>query len=129
MTVPSDVRDWLAFGERGISSNTIVSTLFGIDANKGWCGSYPHDPDDLTRCVKLIESCPSVVERFDLMRYVGPVWAGLVDAWPELVAMLNEEIPNWRTRVGGSAPKTYARMREIITKGEAEMLAAKAVPL
>lgn len=119
MSIPSDVRDWLAFGERGISSNTIVQHLTGADALRGSYGSYPRDPDDLTRCVRLLESCPSLVPEFHRMREVSPVWAGLVDVWDELVATMNAEAPNWRNH-RGSAPRTYTRMQRIIAAGEAK---------
>lgn len=109
-----DVINWLACGERGISSNTIVEHLTGLNALGFRPGSHPWDPDDLSRCIKLLEACPNLAERFDDMRDVSPVWAGLVDAWSELVATFDDEAPGWRERRCGSAPKTYARMRKLI---------------
>lgn len=113
-----DVINWLASGERGASSNTIVQHLTGLDALGGWRGSHPWDPDDLRRCIKLLEACPILAERFDDMRDVSPEWAGLVAAWSELVATFDSEVPGWRDRRSGSAPKTYARMRQIIANAE-----------
>lgn len=105
--------NWLAGGERGISSNTIVARITGLYTLQGRRGSHPLDPDDLTRCVLLLESCPSIAAEFHLMREESSTWARLVDAWPELVALLDEEIPGWREGRHGSAPKTYALMRKL----------------
>lgn len=112
-----DVIAWLAGGQRGISANTIITNVCGVDAMGRSRQSHPHDPDDLTRCVRLLERCPSVAAEFGRMRDVNPVWAGLVDAWDELVAMLDAEIPSWRAGMWGSAPKTYARMKQIVAAG------------
>lgn len=115
--ISEDEIQWLANGERGISSDTIFSHITGLNVLKGWRGSHPHDPDDMTRCIKLLERCPSVAKRFDSMREVSPEWARLVDSWPLLVAMLDEEIPGWRDGRYGSAPKLYARMRAMFALG------------
>lgn len=54
---------WLASGERGISSNTIVTCLTGINALGGHWHSHPLDPDDMTRCRKLLERVPLLSKR------------------------------------------------------------------
>ena len=111
---------WLAAGERGISSDTIVQTLTGIPALGGWRASHPHDPADLRRCVLLLESCPELAARFDEMRRVSPEWERLFDAWPELVATMDAEAPGWREpKARGRAPRTYDRMQRIIHGAEA----------
>lgn len=108
---------WLANGERGLSSETIFETLTGIDCKRDiWGGGrkdYPLDPDDLRRCVRLLQRVPELAPRIGEMRAVSPVWARLVAAWDELTALLEREAPGNR----GCAPKCYARMREIIEGG------------
>lgn len=49
------------------------------------------------------------------MSDVSPTWAALVDAWLELVALMDSELPGIfdGERPHGSAPKAYARMQEI----------------
>ena len=106
---------WLASGERGISSNAIVEHLTGIRCSRySHAADHPHDPDDLTRCVRLLEQCPDLRGRLGDMAYRSPEWAALVGAWDELVEMLDSEVPEWRDRPWGSALRTYRRMRELI---------------
>jgi hypothetical protein len=106
---------WLANGERGLSSETIFETLTGMHCkDHRWSGfnDYPHDPDDLRRCVLLLERVPEFIPRLREMRAVSPTWARLVDAWDELTALLKAEAPS------GTAPKCYARMQEVIRGGK-----------
>lgn len=107
---------WLANGRRGTSSNTIFTHLTGVNALDGFGGSHPHDPADLCRCIRLLEACPELWERFDQMATVTPVWARLVTHWHELAQMLDAEIPGWRNGTHGMASRTYKRMKEIINQ-------------
>lgn len=53
---------WIASGERGASSNTIVQHLTGLQTDvDGWL-THPADPDDLDRCLKLLEAVPTDAE-------------------------------------------------------------------
>jgi hypothetical protein len=111
-------RNWLRFGERGISSEAIASRLSGIpiagDLNKGW--NYPHDAGDFRRCELLLRAVPEAREHLHLMAEEGPEWAALVAAWGELVELLESEVPDAfaaRHR-GGRTRGTYERMREIL---------------
>jgi len=108
--------EWLACGERGLSSNTMVTHLIGINAMAGWTGGmcYPHDPDDLGRCRKLVEQVPEIREKFEDMSSCSPEWAGLVASWEELCSLMDSEAPDWWYGKG-RAPETYRRMQEIIT--------------
>lgn len=106
--VPPDVVRWLAFGERGVSSETIVSQLTGLQVRSL---SHPHDPDDLRRCVLMLDACPSLAARIGEMRSASPEWAALVDVWSELVESLRSE-----TAAGRQAPITYALMRKAIDR-------------
>ncbi len=111
---------WLGCGERGVSSNTIVRHLTGLDTLGGFSGSHPLDPDDLRRCALLLEACPELAAKFDRMRTASPEWAALVDTWATLVQTMDEEVPNWRApRARGNAPATYRlmqRARETVTR-------------
>ena len=114
MDISENVVRWLANGERGISSNTIVQVLVGLPCVGTWGGSHPHDPDDLTRCIRLLEECPELTPLFPRMEHASKEWGVLVPAWPELSALLDSELPNWRGHEWGNAPKTYGRMRELL---------------
>lgn len=104
---------WLKVGERGESSNAIVAHLrkvAGITNLK----AHPHDPDDLQRCLKLLDEVPELKADFQRMREVSPVWAALVDNWTAITEAFHAEAgPEWRT-AHWSAPKTYALMRQVI---------------
>ena len=111
---PAGLLGWLSGGDRGISSEKMVSHLVGLPSrDRGWFGSYPHDPADFARCVKLLEAVPSLRARLGKMATVCAEWAALVGAWDKLLAMLEAECPEWRAGQG-SAGKTYDAMRALI---------------
>lgn len=62
-TIPDSIAAWLGT-DRGLSSNFMVEYLIGLKLNSiHWPGPHhPHDPDDLTRCQKLIEASPEVAD-------------------------------------------------------------------
>ncbi len=104
---------WLAVGERGLSSEAIALTTLGLHP-AGQRASWPHDPDDLRRCLLLLESVPETRESGLLV--LGkrcPRWAALVRVWDRLAETLRSEIGENLPR-RGSAPKTYALMREAL---------------
>lgn len=112
MNISENLLQWLANGERGVSSETIVHYVTGIKTNDWY--DHPVDPSDLGRCVKLLEMCPELVEGFkEKMPRVSVVWERLVDHWDELIAMLDEEVPGWRHGERGSARKTYDMMQKL----------------
>jgi hypothetical protein len=99
---------WLANGERGASSDTIVQHITGLPANDGDI-DHPWDPGDLKRCRKLLEAVPALVPYMPRMRNASPVWAALVDHWQELCDLMDTESPDWR-KGKGMAVLTYERM-------------------
>lgn len=107
---------WLASGERGRSSDAIVSHLtnrpVGMHRDQH---VHPKDPSDLIRCVKLLDQHPLARMEFEdgAMRDVSPEWARLTDHWGELVALLREE----QAECTGRAPRCYARMQQVL-RGE-----------
>lgn len=115
MSIPESAMQWLASGERGLSSNAIFTKMTGINTAKHPrdAGFYPLDPNDLTRCVKLLEAVPEFRPRINEMAEVSPEWAALVGRWDELVQTLDKEVPGWREGAHGSAPRTYALMKEL----------------
>lgn len=109
----SNIVLWLANGERGVSSNTIFTMLTGINALGDWHSDHPHDPDDLRRCRLLLEQCPQLKNVFPEMAMVSKEWKLLVKHWDSLCETMDIECPEWREK-RGSAPKTYAMMKEIL---------------
>lgn len=112
----TDLVRWLAGGQRGVSSNTMAQHLTGLPALGGWHGDHPHDPDDMTRCRRLLEEVPRLQAEFSRMASCSGPWAQLVQHWQELCELMDTEAPRWR-EARGSAPKTYKRMRELIDAG------------
>ena len=108
--IPSSVVNWLAGGERGISSETIVSHIWKLPKSR-WGYSHPHDPDDLKRCLLLLDASPETRARFDEMRDVSPEWAALVDRWSGIKALFMAETCGitWPNRK--NAVNTYEAMK------------------
>lgn len=111
--LPTGAAEWLAAGERGVSSNTMFEALTGVSAFHAADNhrSHPHDPADLRRCVLLLEAVPELRQRLTNLRHVSAEWSMLVDIWGVLTDTLAEEMA-----AGKSAPRTYALMKEAINK-------------
>ena len=123
MVITNGMIDWLANGQRGASSETIFTHLTGVEA--GSFRDHPHDSSDFMRCEKLLIQCPELRKELARMADLGPVWTRLVADWGMIVALVNEENPDWMTK-SGRAPKAYKHIRGIIEKvrrDEAELLA------
>jgi len=116
MQISQAAIQWLANGERGVSSNTIFTHMTGIEATNGWGHDVPHDPADLRRCRLLLERCPEFMPQFrEHMGKASPKWAALVARWDELCAVMDEETPQWRNPPHGArSTKTYDLLKQII---------------
>jgi hypothetical protein len=81
-----------------------------VHALNGFRMHFPYDPADLGRCIRLMDIEPSFRVRIQEMRRYSPEWTRLAAHWDELEALYREEVPEHH----GSAPRTYARMFELI---------------
>lgn len=113
--VPQAALDWIASGDTGLSSEAIWAHMAGSrmldNDRRGY--SFPHDPDDLGRCLRLLDAVPEWKARIGEMAQHSPYWAALVARWDELAKCMEDEVGiAWQK--GRSAPKTYALMREIL---------------
>ena len=104
--------DWIGSQDTGASSKSIwVHMMGGRRPKYGW--AYPHDPDDLGRCLRLLRLIPEWKPRLPEMATRSAVWAGLVAHWDEIASMMADEVGiDWEK--GRSARRTYHRMKEII---------------
>jgi hypothetical protein len=85
--IDNALSDWIGGHHTGLSSLFMASYLLGTPENKEY--NFPHDPDDLSRCINLIESVSSIKEKLPEMANAGPEWSGLISQWDELVDMFH----------------------------------------
>lgn len=103
---------WLAVGERGISSEVIVTQLTGVRfRGGGWDWCYPLDAGDWRRCELLLREVPEARQHLGAMNG-APEWVALVGAWNELVS-LGEAAPGFFKRYR-HAPALQARVEELL---------------
>ena len=103
-TEEGDAIAWLSNGDTGISSKTIWSALTGNLIERT---GIPHDPSDFGRCYRLLKVMPAWRARLHEVAAKFPEWEKLIDAWDELTALYEEELPT------GRAPRLYSRMKEL----------------
>jgi len=107
-TLKEKVMDWMATGEVGASSRAMAFYLSGLPCD----GSYPLDPDDFNRCLKLLAAVPELRERLPQMAAVSKSWAALVERWDDIEAtFINEAGLNWSK--AQNAPKTFRLMSQV----------------
>lgn len=110
---PASLAEWYRSPYCGISSATIAHVLGGGRLiGSGGFGSpdgadAPYDPADFERCRRVVDMFPGWRARLGEVADRYPIWRGIVDAWDELVALLDEERPS------GQAPKLYARIKQL----------------
>ena len=110
-TPHGDAEAWLTNGDTGISSETIWYMLTGRGRPPAQRFDVPHDPADFGRCYRLLRVMPAWRARLPEVAAAFPAWSPLVEAWDELTALYEQELP---TR---TAPKLYRRMQELIGEG------------
>ena len=110
------VIQWLATGRVGLSSKCMAMWLaFGERANDLWC---PADPDDLDRCLKLLDKAPGLRPLIPKMAELSEQWARLVPRWDEVEASHLAEVGLGWTKAN-RAEKTYALMESILRPKDA----------
>lgn len=104
------VDDWLYGVDVGDSSGTIYGVFTG---NWGGIGgdrrraSVPYDPADFGRCYRLLDQYPEWAGQLDKVSEAFPFWAPIVEAWPAMTALWEQESPS------GSCPKLYKMMQPL----------------
>lgn len=121
-TVPINVfHGWLATGERGLSAEAIVTHLTGTNVSGRFHighAHHPSDPSDFRRCQLLLRAVPLAKLMFPAMRGASPQWARLVDAWDEIDATIEQEVPGYVDNArDGRAPLAYRLMKRVIAGG------------
>jgi hypothetical protein len=80
---------WIANGHIGNSSKTMWLCFMNQKDNQI---NHPYDPDDFSRCYKLLEAVPEWKEKSNLskLRKLSPAWNNLVDNWDKLTEMFEQ---------------------------------------
>lgn len=112
--VSQELRQWLAIGERGASSESIVSHLTGLPGLHQ--GEHPHDMDDFRRCRLLLEQVPELAARVHELSAISPAWAGIAPAWRKICEHMDQEAPDWQNKIG-AAGKAGKILRDAIAAG------------
>jgi hypothetical protein len=91
---------WLNNGHVGMSSKTMWNFFMG---NKDYPINHPHDPDDFSRCYKLLKAVPEWEIRVPELASLSKEWKNLSQNWQKLAEMYEEnkrtEFKEWE-RVG-----------------------------
>ncbi len=99
---------WFGTGRVGASSKAMALAAVGVPND----GSHPGDPDDLNRCLMLLEAAPEIRDQMDRIAAISDTWAALVAQWDEIEQTFCDEVGlNWTK--GNRAPKTYELMKVI----------------
>jgi hypothetical protein len=85
---------WMANGEHGMSSKTMWNCLVGTEK---FPINYPYDPDDFSRCYKLLQAVPEWKTSLFRLKKLCPEWSNLVENWDKLTEMYEEnKRTNWK---------------------------------
>lgn len=80
-TIQEKANWWIGNGHVGASSKTMWNCLIG---NKDFKINHPHDPDDFSRCYKLLEAVPEWKLELQKLKPLSKEWSNLVDNWDRL---------------------------------------------
>lgn len=107
--VPQAVVEWLADGNRGLSSEAICKQVFGIPLSAKT--DHPRDPADFGRCLEFLAVIGAgywMCYLKDQMRGVSPEWKRLIDNWDAIEACYRSEPER------NNKPKTFALMDSVL---------------
>jgi|WetSurMetagenome_2_1015567.scaffolds.fasta_scaffold01420_19 hypothetical protein len=112
------ILNWYITGERGMSSESISAFMVGLKPKHGY--SYPSDPSDFKRCLKLLIAVPEIRPRLNEMRKIDKYWNALIEHWKEVEDCFMSEVSEWLTSEFSqkSATITYALMKKIYSDAE-----------
>jgi hypothetical protein len=101
---------WLCHGEVGSSSHCMAMWLaFGEVGDV----SHPYDPDDLDRCLKLLDDAPELRGVLTSMGKLSPHWDALISRWDAIEKSHLDEVGLGWTKAR-RAPLTYDLMRSAL---------------
>ena len=99
---------WFGTGRVGASSKAMALAAAGIPSDR----SHPYDPDDLNRCILLLEAVPEIRDNMDKVAAISDTWSKLVERWDEVEQCFLDEVGLNCTK-GNIASRTYELMKSI----------------
>lgn len=126
--IKTEILQWLATGETGISSMALAFKIAGVEDSRKF-NTHPHDPDDFKRCLKLIKHIPEIRSRLDEMRSLSPEWNALVEHWKEVEDCFMEEVSEWLTTSYSQkrAYRTHELMKKIYSESRKDAIANRII--
>ena len=79
--------DWLGSDDVGMSSKFMASVLTGQFKAEF---AIPYDPDDLGRCIRMIQAIPELKDQIHLMCSHGTMWTAVANNWERWSDMYQE---------------------------------------
>lgn len=101
---------WVVRDDTGLSSKQLWAVMMGVPPGRSY---YPSDPDDLGRCLRLLDAVPEWKPRIREMAGQSAEWDALTARWGDLEASFLTECGSLRPGYGARAPRTYALMKQI----------------
>jgi len=100
---------WRNGDDTGHSSVMLLNAAMGerLDDDIFHETSFPHDPGDFARCLRLIEQLPWVERGLPVVAARYPQWFALVERWVEIAESYRGEVAT------GNCPRTMALMQSI----------------
>ena len=86
---------WIVNGEVGTSSKAIWAVMMGAvikNDSSWWNYDIPHDPDDFSRCWKLLVLFPEWRRRLPEVAEMFPKWIPFVEEWDKLTTMYEKNL-------------------------------------
>jgi hypothetical protein len=109
-------RDWIEFGEHGMSCVYLFWALTGYSMTGSEPSCHvPIDPADLRRCILMLDTCEL---NDDFAEFAFPDsaigWSSLQERWKQLESTFTAEVPDFKDiDISKSAPTTYAIMKSL----------------
>lgn len=80
---------WMNNGQVGMSSKTMWNCFMN---NKDFPVNHPYDPDDFSRCYKLLKAVPEWKSELHRLKNLSKAWSNLVDNWDKLTEMYEQNV-------------------------------------
>ncbi len=103
--------EWMINGQVGKSSLEIIRTA--LTGEGGHHPRHPLDPDDLRRCLLLLEKVPEATAALPLLAKASETWGRYVPEWKRLESLLREETGDIRNPKTSKAPRTHQAMLKV----------------